>query len=135
MRGCFAMLRLVRAGARAWLPPTRCQVRPGLGAGSKDQGWRVQASSLILAHPLQRLNVLAEEAVQPPEKPEPVASAGEVAGVAPLGSSNPLPRPLTYQLLQVPRHRYCENASSRYPHTGGRCRPGSSPCGASSRSA
>nr|KAF6349429.1 mitochondrial ribosomal protein L4 [Myotis myotis] len=47
------MLRLVRAGARAWLPPTRCQ----------------------------RLNVLAEEAVQPPEKPEPVASAGLQAPV------------------------------------------------------
>lgn len=133
------MLRLVRAGARAWLPPTRCQVRPGLGAGSKDQGWRVQGSSLILAHRLQRLNVLAEEAEQPPEKPEPVASAGEIAGVAPrgasTGSSNLFPRPLTYQLFQVPRHRYCESASSPYPHTGVRCRPGSSPCGASSRSA
>ncbi|ELK28689.1 39S ribosomal protein L4, mitochondrial [Myotis davidii] len=47
------MLRLVRAGARAWLPPIHCQ----------------------------RLNVLAEEAVQPPEKPEPVASAGPQAPV------------------------------------------------------
>lgn len=75
------MLRLVRAGARAWLPPIHCQVRPGLGAGSKGQGWKVQASSLILAHRLQRLNVLAEEAVQPPEKPEPVASAGPQAPV------------------------------------------------------
>nr|KAF6481146.1 mitochondrial ribosomal protein L4 [Molossus molossus] len=47
------MLRLVRAGARAWLPPTRCQ----------------------------SLNVLAEDAVQPPEKPEPVATAGLQAPV------------------------------------------------------
>ncbi|XP_045445161.1 39S ribosomal protein L4, mitochondrial isoform X2 [Pipistrellus kuhlii] len=47
------MLRLVRAGARAWLPPTRCQ----------------------------RLSVLAEEAAQPPEKPEPVASPGPQAPV------------------------------------------------------
>ncbi|XP_016063438.1 PREDICTED: 39S ribosomal protein L4, mitochondrial [Miniopterus natalensis] len=47
------MLRLVRVGARAWLPSTRCQ----------------------------GLSVLAEEAVQPPEKPELVTSAGPQAPV------------------------------------------------------
>lgn len=38
--------------------------------------------SLTPAHRLQSLNALAEEAMQPAEKPEPVASAGEVARVA-----------------------------------------------------
>lgn len=59
------------------------------GVGSEDKGWRVQRSSLTLAHRLQGMNVLAEEAVQSPEKPEPVATAGEVAGVAPRRCGHP----------------------------------------------
>ena len=76
------MLQLVRAGARGWLRPPGCRVRPGFGAGSEDKGRRDRGLSLTPAHRLQSLNALAEEAMQPAEKPEPVASAGEVARVA-----------------------------------------------------
>nr|KAF6401799.1 mitochondrial ribosomal protein L4 [Rousettus aegyptiacus] len=47
------MLQLLRSGVRSWLWPTGCR----------------------------GLNALAEEAVQPPEKPEPLASAGPQAPV------------------------------------------------------
>lgn len=84
------MLRLVRLGARAWFPSTGCRVRPVTGAGSEDKGGRVQESSLTLAHRLQGLNAVAEEAVQSKEKPEPVASTGEVDPVTPVGVAGAL---------------------------------------------
>lgn len=54
-------------------------------AGDGGRGRRIKVGgpggfSLIPAHCLQGLNALAEEAVQPAEKPEPLASAGEVTG-------------------------------------------------------
>lgn len=55
--------------------------------GSENKGWRVRGSSLTLAVCLQGLNTLAEEAVQQAEKPESVASLGEVAGVALRGAA------------------------------------------------
>lgn len=76
------MLRLLRAGVRACLRPAGCRVRPGTGGKVEENGWRVQGSSLTLTHHLQGLNALAEEAVQSLEKTQPLASAGEVVGVA-----------------------------------------------------
>ncbi|KAM9687616.1 large ribosomal subunit protein uL4m [Trichechus inunguis] len=73
------MLRLVCAGARAWARPARCRVRPGAEGGVAGQRPGGPVAFFTLAHRLQGLNSLAEEATPPALEPERVASAGPPA--------------------------------------------------------